>query len=635
MQLVGLVRAGSRLVWRYALFMEIANHLARRSSFRNTVGYKDMQSDIRAWNVKGTTIEDKVQKFLYEFMDSTRKQGITDRQSRIGTFARNTNIDILETSLASSCAECNLTAIVLVDSLDEGYEPDEVGVGMIDGLVQAAIDIKTRISKIRITVFLRDNIFRSVQLRDPDYSRNIEGHTLRLHWNTQGLFTFASSRVRVAFSVPQEATQRVWNLHTAGDLKGKAGFERCLQLTLYRPRDLLSLLNEAFYLVLREGSEKIALAHIEDAGRQISQNRLEDLKREYEAILPGLSGYISIFGGKRPESTVAELVSDIDDLLEEGDADPIVRQDYLIMQDAKRILRTLYSVGFLGVRDPNTGAYVFCHDGRSPDREFANEDSLLVHPCYWMSLNCTRHVLDRDDVEQIYDEYDVEVTSEAGDIRRERIRGLVGELSSIDEGPEGAGLFEKWCQRAIRICFAKGLWNVELKPNAQARQRRDIVATNLAEEGVWKRIHSDYGSRQVVFEVKNHKGLESTDYYQLRSYLSGEYGRVAFFITRDDSVYLHKNKDVEWVRELYSSQKVLIVKLTGKYLASLLHKLRDPKKHDPVNDALHMLLDVYTRRYLVGQESECSKPKKRQRRGGKRGRKRRGRMALSSNSSTF
>jgi hypothetical protein len=42
-----------------------------------------------------------------------------------------------------------------------------------------------------------------------------------------------------------------------------------------------------------------------------------------------------------------------------------------------------------------------------------------------------------------------------------------------------------------------------LKANGNASARRDIVATNEAIKGFWKRIRDDYGTRMVVFEVKN------------------------------------------------------------------------------------------------------------------------------------
>jgi hypothetical protein len=52
---------------------------------------------------------------------------------------------------------------------------------------------------------------------------------------------------------------------------------------------------------------------------------------------------------------------------------------------------------------------------------------------------------------------------------------------------------------------------------------------------------------------------------------------------------------------MYWQHKVLIVKVTGKYFTKLLYKLRNPQRHDDVNEALGKLLDTYTRLYLAGQ----------------------------------
>jgi hypothetical protein len=101
--------------------------------------------------------------------------------------------------------------------------------------------------------------------------------------------------------------------------------------------------------------------------------------------------------------------------------------------------------------------------------------------------------------------------------------------------------------------------------------------------------------------VKNYQGLKAADYQQIQSYLTGEYGRLAFAVTRDDAVDLFVDRDIEWVREMYWQHKVLIVKVTGKYFTKLLYKLRNPQRHDDVNEALGKLLDTYTRLYLAGQ----------------------------------
>lgn len=485
--------------------------------------------------------------------------------------------------------------------MDEGYEPDDKGIGLVDGLVQGTIDMKTRIPGVRPLIFLRDNIFRSVQMHDPDYSRNIEGHTLRLHWDPETLFSFATIRLQLAFGLPTDVTRRIWDSCTAGELKGKEGFRNCLHLTLYRPRDLLSLLNEAFFLAAKKNESTLILSYVQGAGQTISENRLQDLKKEYSAIVPALEHYIVIFRGRNPEFLVGHLIAEFAHIIESGSENSLVLQDFLLT-GPNDILRILYSIGFIGIRDTATSSYIFCHDGRSPDRKFEESDRVLIHPCYWMSLNCSRNTLYPDEAEDIFDEYDIAISSKTPEIRNGRIVELILQLSQIEEGTSNASEFEQWCYEAIRICFAKGLRNVELKPNKNAQTRRDIVATNLGEGDAWRRIYDDYSTRQVIFEIKNYRELSAADYHQMVSYLSREYGRLGFFVNRDETVDLYSGRDVEWVRELYLSKNIIVIKLTGRYLARLLGRLKNPQKHDAVNDALHKLLDRYVRLYLAGQK---------------------------------
>lgn len=590
------IRAGARLAWRYALMMEAASRLASIAKFHNTKGFQFLRERVEVWSDCGSDIVDRYNETLKKVVDHN-----STHESRIGGLSKSLDLTKVESALTEACLTSSTRAVFLIDRLDEGYEPDDKGTALIDGLVQAAIDLKTSNPQVKPIIFLRDNIFRAVQMLDPDYSRNIEGHVLRLHWDEESLFNFATKRLRVAFDVEQEASLKIWNRYTGGELKGREGFRKCLQLTLYRPRDILSLLNEAFYIAGKNGQSEIVFEHVETTGRSISQNRLDDLRKEYIAILPGLTNYIAAFHGRNPEMTVEEVQTLLERLLSAGSDDPVVQQDFIILEDAGTIVRGLYSVGFLGVRDPSAGKFVFCHDGRAPDRDFTGHDRILIHPCYWMALNSTRNNLEPAEAEEIYDEYDIEVSSETPVIRNAKIRGLIEKLDKIEQGQNDASEFESWCHKAIRICFAKGLRNVELKPNKLGKSRRDIVATNLGEGDAWHRIYKDYGTRQVTFEIKNYQNIDASDYQQVQSYLTGEYGRLGFIITRDDSENLYANRDVEWVRHLYATHKVLVIKLTGKFLARLLHKLRNPQKHDAVNDAIHRLLDTYTRLYLDGQ----------------------------------
>lgn len=603
------MRAGTRIAMRYALMMETALSLSRKYGFSRHIGYTDIQPRVKAWAAGGPDFTSRLRPMMRSSINAS-----VDAETRIGDLAVALEIDHVERSLANACAEGRAEVVFLIDRLDEGYEPDNQGIGLIDGLVQAAIDLKTRIPYIKPVIFLRDNIFRAVQKRDPDYSRTIEGHVLRLHWDVEALFNFLTNRLKVAFQLDVEQSVKIWNRCVSGELKSKEGFSRCLQLTLYRPRDLLSLLNQAFYEAGKQGQHELVLSHVERTARQISQDRLDDLIKEYLAIVPGLEEYIAIFRDRSPELEASQAVRYIEERLAEGSNDSYVQQDFFILESAQAVLQALFSVGVLGLRDSTTGAFVFCHDGRLPDRSFEDVHRVLVHPCYWMALNCTKDTLDIEDAEEIFDEYDIEISSESPAIRNARILDLVRELHSMEVGNDNAAQFETWCHKAIRICFAKSLRHVELKPNKNARSRRDIVATNLGDEGFWRRVREDYATRQVIFEVKNYANLTAADYQQVVSYLTGEYGRLAFVVTRDDAENLYKKRDVEWVREVFQGHNMLVVKLTGTLLAKLLHKLRKPQKHDAVDDSLHRLLNAYTRLYLAGQTQPTTEARKRGRR---------------------
>ena len=602
------VRAGSRLVWRYALMMEVALCLSKKYKFSHTVGYRNIESSVKKWSSRGKNILERYVETLNEAVDNKLSP-----EARIGELPKSLDLTKIESDLLNAYDTSNEEVVFLIDRLDEGYQPDDNGIGLVDGLIQAAIDLKTSIPGIKPIIFLRDNIFRAVQTLDPDYSRNIEGHVLRLHWDAESLLTFVANRLKIAFDIQQQASQRIWNRCTGRELKGREGFNRCLQLTLYRPRDILALLNEAFYLAGKNEQAEIIPSHLEATAHSISKNRLDDLKKEYVAIFPGINNFTSVFHGKNHEMTVGDASELFDSVLEKGSEDPIVQQNFFILNDSEAVLRSLYSIGFIGIRDGAAGTFVFCHDGRAADRDFSAPDRILLHPCYWMALNSTRNTLDFEQAEDIYDEYDIEVSSKTPEIRNAKIKELIAQLDGIEEGMSGADNFEIWCHKAIRICFAKGLRNVELKPNKQARSRRDVVATNLGEGDAWRRIYEDYETRQVIFEIKNYQDLKAADYHQVRSYLTGEYGRLAFVVTRESTVDLYANKDVEWVRELYNVHNVLVIKLTGKFLCDLLYKLRRPQKHDAVNDAIHRLLDTYTRLYIAGQTKAYKTNNKRRR----------------------
>ncbi|EEW8719886.1 ATP-binding protein, partial [Escherichia coli] len=414
-----------------------------------------------------------------------------------------------------------------------------IGIGIIAGLAYASIELNQKAKCIRPIIFLRDNIFRSLSKEDPDYSRNIEGQVIRLHWDWAQLLMLSAKRMKVAFKLDIEKDQRVWDRCTADDLKGRNGFKRCLQFTLYRPRDLLSLLNEAFFSAFRENRETIINTDLEYAAKSISMARLEDLWKEYQKIFPSIQVITSAFRSIEPELTVYTCLKKIEasfELIEEN-GDPKITSEIQLLK-ASGILQSLYSVGFVGIRDKNTSSYSFCHDGRTPDKGFESNEKLLIHPCYWLGLNLNRNALAPEEAEEINDEYDINIISDNSAIRNKTIGQITTHLDQIPIGNEGATEFEQWCLDALRIVFASHLTDIKSHPNGNAVQRRDIIGTNGGKSDFWKRVLEDYKTRQVVFDAKNFEELGPSEYRQLQSYLTGPYGKLGFIINRDESEVL-------------------------------------------------------------------------------------------------
>lgn len=591
------IKAGSKLAWRYAIYMEILSEIACHYKMKNDLDYKSVEKHLMSWGAKRQNISSKIRKKLLSILDSGKD---IKPATRISELSDNFELDLLEEVISEAIGKANHQFIIFADRLDEGYTPDNLGVAIVDGFIQSVIDIKQNLQeKVIAFAFVRDNIHRAISKMDPDFTRNIEGQVLRLHWDEYNLFNLVCNRMRVAFNSTIENNTRVWNAYTANELQSNTGFKETLKLTLYRPRDILVLLNDAFLRASTHDRSKIVIDDIKSTANTISQNRLNDLLKEYDNVFPALDIFTSLFSNQKPNFNVSDASQIINEAFELKDINNKMKlQDILLFDGPVQVIQRLYSVGFLGLYNQQSSSYVFCHDGKEPEREFTSDSKLLLHPCYWLALSVHETEITAETADDIHDEYDIEVSSVSEEQRKQKIGALLQELSSIPEGSEGAVDFEAWALKAIKILFATNLTNIELHSNKNGLQQRDIIATNLADTPVWKRILTDYQSRQIIFEIKNYRELGATEYRQVNSYLFKDYGRLAFIINRDHSENLEKHKELTWVKELYDNHNKLVIKLPSKFLERHLSKMRSPQKHDEVNKQLSKLLDQYIRTYL-------------------------------------
>jgi hypothetical protein len=592
------IKASVRLLWKYGLLMAVAQAMSTKYKLRDDVAASALlMTHLHLWGKADQPFFDKLRGLIKRHV----QDGMAP-EDVIGHLADSLEIAQLEKELQRVIPD-GYQIKILVDRLDEGFEPDLISIAFIDGMISAAIDVASIFrNKVRPVVFLRDNIFRAVAHYDQDFSRNIEAFTLRLHWDVPTLFYLVANRLRAAFNDTLENNKRLWNRYTEFDLQDEEGFKKCLTLTLYRPRDILLLLNSAFESARKRKPDQsptaVSIADLEQSAKTISSNRLDDLRKEYRHIFFSIDAVTDVFSNGNPELSVSEASELLDRVIAAPPSVAQIQQELAIFQHPIELIRSLYSVGFLGVHDAASGTFLFCHDGKKPDVNLELTDRVLIHPCYWMALGLTRSNLNPDEAAQINDEYDIKVLSVTPQIRQARIGRIMTELSAIKVGSEGAAEFERWCLEACRISFAGRLDNLELHPNKNTTNLRDIVGTNTESSLFWKRILKDYGTRQVIFEVKNYDELGQEDYRQVLSYLSGQYGRLAFIITRSETTDLERDRELAWFKSMYNDHKKMIVKLTGKYLSHLLGKQRNPQKHDAADNALSSLLDTYERLYL-------------------------------------
>lgn len=589
-----LVSAGCKVAWRYCLAMETVLQLATRATkFSRSDETGLLARHVTAWRTRGDGPSGRLRKVLQEVMNEGEQP-----EHIIAELAHRIELNSVETALNETLEEMGCRCIILIDRLDEGYEPTDVGVGLVDGIVSGTISFHAKVRQVRPILFLRDNMSRTIATRNLDYSRNIEGQVLRLHWNDYHLMNMVSQRLKAAFGIEEEETNKVWGKCVARDLKGREGFQKCLQLTLYRPRDILVLLNEAFYDASKENRDQIIPDDVRTAGKAISAHRLADLHKEYSTIIPGLEYLTTAFANGKPELSYRETVGILGAVMCSDAYTTDVLQTFAILAEPIAALRALYGIGFIGIKDVQLGNVVFCHDGNSFNREIRPDDTFVVHPCYWMALNVSRDALSPEQAEEIHDEYDIAVTEDSAAQRSRSLSEIMSGMGKISLGHEGQKSFEEWCHRAIRTVFAGALRNVELCARDVSGLDQNVLALNLSRTESWTRIMEDYHARQVTFVPVNQQAVPRQVFQDAASALTGPNGKIVFLVTRDESTEMRKDGELAWVKEIYASHGVLVVKLTGRFLSNLLGKLRNPQKHDAVERAVNGTLDIYTRSYM-------------------------------------
>ncbi|MBU2515956.1 MAG: hypothetical protein KKB57_00110 [Proteobacteria bacterium] len=590
-----LLRAITRQLWRLNVLFSVLRSLLGFYKIEKTQDFsflKEYAGEFhKEFNAQGS---ERISVMLNTIMNKSE-----DSHSVPGSLTSYYGVETLEESVKKALSDINRTALILYDGLDEGWRPSPHAIANLGGLAVAATDFSDNRSGIYVYCFVRDNMFRALAHVDNDYSRHVEGNSLRLQWDESGLLQLVAARLKEAFNLSGvESDVKVWNRFAHRDLKNMAGFRKCLKLTLYRPRDILVLLNRAFADAKRAGRSEIIGEDIEKTASEISHDRYMDLLKEYKVVMPGLEMFTEIFSGCASIIKADDVRNMLDEAIESADYSKEGASDFAIFNTSEQIFDALFSVGFLGVEDKFHTRYVFCHDGstgQSPT--IGNTDNVMVHPCYWKRLGMEAGENVEEPIMQVHDEYKPVGIDGLKDSRTKLIGQIIGELPSLEMGKADAAKYEEWVARAFKILFSGKLNNIELKPNGDAIQRRDIVATIVAHDGFWSRIKQRFRSDQLIVEVKNYPELKREDFRQALSYTNDIYGNFCVIVCRSSNEGLGKTER-GWLQELYHNRKVVAFVLSDEILSRCMSKMRTKRKHDYTEHLLSKRLDTFLRNYL-------------------------------------
>jgi hypothetical protein len=164
-----LIHAGSRIAWRYALLMEATMKVWGYYKLTGFNGEHILQSHVGKWQQNGPQFAERLRQTLRSVLNDN-----LDPESAIAELPAKLQVDEVQQALFAGLAKTKERVLLLIDRLDEGYEADPLGIGLLVGLVQASIDINTRFSNVKSVLLLRDNIYRAISRNDPNFSRTVE-----------------------------------------------------------------------------------------------------------------------------------------------------------------------------------------------------------------------------------------------------------------------------------------------------------------------------------------------------------------------------------------------------------------------------------------------------------------------------
>jgi adenylate kinase family enzyme len=191
---------------------------------------------------------------------------------------------------------------VIVDKLDEFWDSSPEANSRLIGLLLACKEVNYRYRNMKIFVFLRSDIYRTLVFADKD---KFPATTAEIKWTQNSLINLLRKRITVSLGIEnanKDPTDAIMVNEVIG-VRGRGGKRKTLEYILdrihERPRDLLSFCNTAQKIALSREHSLIESGDVLEAENAFSITKRDNMTAEYSIGFPRIGALIESLAGSR------------------------------------------------------------------------------------------------------------------------------------------------------------------------------------------------------------------------------------------------------------------------------------------------------------------------------------------------
>lgn len=293
---------------------------------------------------------------------------------------------------------------IVIDDLDTGWVHDNLRFKLVRALIETLKKFR-RISNLKIVVGLRADLLETMLNRTMAkgfQTEKYEDMMLNLKWSKNDLKNVADKRISVAFKSQYTNRDIKFEDVFSAKIAGQDTFEYILDRTLFRPRDVITFINEC--LEEAAGATSVGQNAVRNAERAYSSKRCRSIADEWRESYGDLEEPINVLR----DLDVRFSLADVTDRILEDLCITILAGDHSVSEGVfrtecerattnggnynhlrQRLLEILYIVGAIGVKMRKGSPYEWSYKNEAILNfgAVSVETTFAIHPMLFRYLN--------------------------------------------------------------------------------------------------------------------------------------------------------------------------------------------------------------------------------------------------------